>query len=94
MSVKRRARKKSNWAVRFVLVAVAAFLFLKLVQLHTQIEEKQQLLDNMSDRINIAMLMVEDLNEQVSNVEKQQERQANEAGLYFPGQQVYQNAAG
>ena len=32
----RRTTKKRNWAVRLLLVAVSAFLFIKLVHLHVQ----------------------------------------------------------
>ncbi|MBQ9860115.1 MAG: hypothetical protein IJO76_05505 [Clostridia bacterium] len=94
MSTRRKAKKKSNLAVRIVLVAVAAFLFFKLVQLHSQIEEKQQLIDNMNSNIIKQQLINEDLSEQIENADAYLERQANEAGLGLPGQQVYQNAAG
>lgn len=94
MKTAHRAKKKSNWAVRLVLVAVAAFLFLKLVQLHVQMEEKQQLIDQMNDSITKQALINEDLGEQIANAEEYLERQANEAGLCLPGQQIYQNAAG
>ena len=94
MSTKKRTKKKSNLAVRIVLVAVAAFLFFKLVQLHSQIEEKQQLIDNMNSNIVKQQLINEDLSEQIENADAYLGRQANEAGLGLPGQQVYQNAAG
>ena len=38
----RRNKAKTSWALRIVLIICAAFLFVKLVQLHVQIEEKQQ----------------------------------------------------
>ena len=94
MRAPQKTKKKSNWAIRIVLVAAAAFLFLKLVQLHVQMEEKKQLIDRMNDSIVQYTLINEDLNEQIAHAEDYVERQANEAGLCLPGQQIYQNAAG
>ena len=91
---KRRAHKKVNWAMRILLVAVAAFLFLKLVQLHVQMEEKQNQWIDLNNSINRQMLIIEDLAEQTENAEEIQERKANDTGLYQPGQQIYQEAAG
>ena len=93
-------RKKKNSGlplgkkIAIVLVALAAFLFLKLVQLHVQIEEKQQAIDLLQGNIVKQMLINEDLNGQIANADEYLERQANDAGLCLPGQQVYQNAAG
>ena len=90
----RRTTKKRNWAVRILVVAVAAFLFLKLVQLHVQLEDKQQQIDNLNGNIYKQMLLNEDLSEQIANADEYLERKANDSGLYKPGQQIYQNAAG
>lgn len=98
MSVKTRTRKrtnkKANWALRILLVAVAAFLFLKLVQLHVQMEGKQNQLIELNNSIQRETLIIEDLAEQKENAEAIQERKANDTGLYQPGQQIYQEAAG
>ena len=91
---KKRTSKKANWAMRILLVAVAAFLFLKLVQLHVQMEEKQNQWIDLNNSINRQMLIIEDLAEQTENAEAIQERKANDTGLYQPGQQIYQEAAG
>jgi hypothetical protein len=40
------------------------------------------------------MAINEDLTEQIANADSYLERQANEAGLCLPGQQIYQNEAG
>lgn len=83
-----------KWLVRLFCVAVAAFVFFQLVQLNAQIEEKQKLIDEMNSQINTQTLINEDLNEQIANADSYLERQANEAGLCLPGQQIYQNEAG
>ncbi len=90
----RRSTSKRSWVVRILVIAVAAFLFLKLVQLHMQLEEKQQLISNMNESIHRQTLINEDLGEQIANADEYLEREANESGLYMPGQQIYQNAAG
>lgn len=91
---KKRSNKKTNWALRILLVAVAAFLFLKLVQLHVQLEDKQQQLIDLNNSISHQTLINEDLTEQAENAEDILEREANDAGLYLPGQQIYQGSAG
>ena len=94
----RRTTKKRNWAVRLLLVAFTAFLFIKLVQVHVQMEDKQQELIDQKDSIYKYTLFNEDLKEQLANAnadaDEYLERQANEAGLYLPGQQIYQSTAG
>ncbi len=94
MRAGQKTKKKANWAVRIVLVAVAAFLFLKLVQLHVQLEEKQQQIDAMNESIKTQTLINEDLAEQITHADEYLERQANEDGLCLPGQQIYQSSAG
>ncbi len=94
MRTARRVKKKANWALRLVLVAFAAFLFLKLVQVHMQMNEKQQQYATLQDDIRKQTLIVEDLGEQIANADDYLERRANENGLVLPGQQVYQSSAG
>lgn len=91
---KKRANKKTNWVLRILLIAVAAFLFLKLVQLHVQLEDKQRQLIELNNSINHQTLLNEDLAERAENAEDILEREANDAGLYMPGQQIYQGSAG
>lgn len=90
----RRSVNKRSWLVRILVIAVAAFLFLKLVQIHMQLEEKQNLITAMNESIHRQTLINEDLDEQIENADEYLEREANESGLYMPGQQIYQNAAG
>ncbi len=94
MRAKTVAKKKNNWLLRIVLVACAAFLFLKAVQLHAQMDEKQRQIDALQNSIDNRTLLVEDLNEQIANADDYLERRANESGLAFPGQQIYQSAVG
>lgn len=91
---RKRPVKKVNWMMRILLVAIAAFLFLKFVQLHVQMEDKQQQLIELNNSISHQTLINEDLTEQAANAEDILEREANDAGLYMPGQQIYQGSAG
>ena len=91
---RKRPVKKVNWMMRILLVAIAAFLFLKLVQLHVQMEDKQQQLIELNNSISHQTLINEDLTKQAANAEDILEREANDAGLYMPGQQIYQGSAG
>ena len=91
---KKRGAKKVNWAMRILLVAVATFLFIKLVQLHVQMEETNKKWIELNNSIHHQTLIIEDLAEQTENAENIQERKANDTGLYQPGQQIYQEAAG
>ena len=91
---KKRPQTKTKWILRFLLVVVAAFLFLQFVQMHVQIKEKQQNLIELNNSIYRQELINEDLAEQGANAEDIVEREANDAGLYMPGQQIYQGSAG
>lgn len=94
MSAKRVVKKRTNWVLRLVLVACAAFLFLKAVQLHLQMDEKQQQINTLQNNIYTQQVIKEDLEEQIANAEDYLERHANENGLVLPGQQIYQSSAG
>lgn len=94
MKARRRSSTTHGWLWRVMLVAIAAFLFVKVVQLYVQREEKGQQLAALQDSIVKQTLINEDLQEQLDNVDDYVERYANEAGFVLPGQQIYQSAAG
>lgn len=89
-----RTKKKANWAARIVVVALAAFLFLKLVQVHMQLQQKSKMINQMNENIATMTVINEDLNEQIAHSDDNRERQANEAGWFLSGQQIYQSSAG
>ena len=91
---KKSAKKRSNIALRLMLIAVAAFLFIKLVQMHVQIRETEQKWIDLNNSINHQTLINEDLSQREADADDILEREANEAGLYMPGQQIYQGSAG
>ena len=97
MAVQKTSRHSVNrrsWAVRFLLIAFAVFLFLKAVQIYGQIREKRQAMADYDARIQTQIVVNEGLADQVDNADDYLEHKANEEGYYLPGQQVFQNEAG
>ena len=93
----KKTRNKSSLIIRVVVLAVAAFLLLQLLQLNSQLDEKAKLLNELNNNISKFELLNEDLEskkQQILNSPEALEQQANEAGLCYPNQQVYQNSAG
>ena len=90
----RRSGKRHSWAVRFLLIALALFLFLKAVQLYGQIEEKRQSLKDLDNRIQTQLVRNEGLADQAANAGDYIEHNAYENGYFLPEQQVFQSDAG
>ena len=93
MKTRRRAASTHSWVWRIVLLAFAAFLFVKVVQVYVQLDEKGKQLALLQDGIVKQTLINEDLSEQIDNADGYMERYANEAGWVLPGQQIYQDSA-
>lgn len=91
---KQRSNSHRSWAVRFLLIALAVFLFLKAVQLYGQIREKRQEMADFDSKIQTQMVINEGLSDQVNNASDYLEQEAYEDGYVRPGQQIYQSAAG
>ena len=94
MRAKTKAKSRPNWVLRLVLVAVAVFLFLKMVQLHVQLDQKEQMLHELAAAEAKQEVINEALSEQVAHAEDFLEQQANENGYFYAGQQIYQSSAG
>lgn len=90
----RRGNSRRSWAVRFLLIIFALFLFLKAVQLYGQIREKRQTMADFDNRIQTQSVINEGLADQVDNAEDYLEQGAYEDGYVWPGQQIYQSEAG
>lgn len=91
---KQHVVSRRNWAVRFLLIALTLFVFLKAVQLYGQIQEKKQAMADFDSRIQTQIVINEGLTDQVENAEDYLEQEAYEDGYVWPGQQVYQSEAG
>ena len=97
MSVQKKTRrpaKRRSWAVRFLLIAFALFLFLKAVQLYGQMDEKRQSLKDLDNRIQTQLVRNEGLADQAENAGDYLEHDAYENGYFLPEQQVFQSDAG
>lgn len=88
------AKKSRGWVVRIVLIAFALYIFIKAVQLYSQLEQKQLAYAELDNKIQTQMVINEGLADQVEHAEDYLEHKANGNGYYVPGQQVYQNEAG
>ena len=92
--VARRGVNRRAWAVRFLLIALAVFLFLKAVQLYGQIREKQLAENDLDNKIRTQIVINEGLSDQAENADDYLEHKANDDGYYMSGQQVYQSEVG
>lgn len=86
----RRVGNRRAWAVRFLLVALAVFLFLKAVQLRGQLDAKASESAAVDEKIRAQAVANEGYEEQLEDVDGIKEHNANDAGYYLPGQQVLQ----
>ena len=87
----RRVGNRRAWAVRFLLVALSAFLFLKAVQLHGQLRAKRLELLATEQAIQKKEAINEDLKNQSEPdaVDESLRNEANENGYYLNGEQIY-----
>lgn len=92
MKAKKRTRRKANWLMRIMIVALAAFALLKLLQLQMQINEKQEQIEELQTAIDTARLYNEDLTEKNEHFEQYLEQQLREDGYVYTNDQVYQFA--
>lgn len=91
---KQRVGNRRNWAVRFLLIAFALFVILKVVQLSGQIQEKRQQIAEYDSKIRTQNVINEGLAEQAENADDSCEQGAYENGYVHSGQQIYQSEAG
>lgn len=90
----RKAKRKANWPLRILVIAGIAFLFIQIWRTQDQLSKTQQENQAIIDSINKQIVYNEDLAAQMDDVDAILEREANEAGFYLPGQQIYMEAAG
>ena len=90
----RPVRSRREWAVRFLLIALAVFLFLKAVQLYGQIQEKQRALAFLNQQIQTQMVKNESDAALLEDPTSQVEMGAYDSGNLRPGEQVFQSEAG
>ena len=90
----RKVKRKANWPLRILVIAGVAFLFIQIWRTQDQLSKTLQESQLIKDNINKQMVYNEDLSAQMDDVDAILEREANEAGFYLPGQQIYMETAG
>ena len=88
----RRVRNRRAWAVRFLLIALAVFLSLKVVQLYGQIREKQQDLSTLNKLIQEQTAENEGYENGLE--EESLQKEAYSKDYVHPGEQIYQSEVG
>lgn len=92
--LKQRVGNRRNWVVRFMLIAFALFVFLKVVQLSDQLQEKRKQIADRDRMIQTQLVINEGLADQVTNADDYREQGAYENGYVHSGQQIYQSEEG
>ncbi len=90
MKARKQSKQRFSWAVRVVLLAVAALIFVKAVQLSMQISEKQKVYDQLQEDIAVIEVYNEDLAEKSADPQEYLEQRVREADYVYPNDQVYQ----
>lgn len=80
--------------IRLLIIALVLFVFIKAVQLYSQLQQKERVLSDLDGRIQTQLVVNEGLTDQAEHADDYLEHKANENGYYAPGQQIYQNEAG
>lgn len=98
MSRAAAARKKSNkqasWALRVLLLAVAAFVVVHIFQTGKQFADMYNKVQESHELEYSQGLINESLDAQLNNSVELCEQEANENGMYHSGQQIYRRAEG
>ena len=84
----RRVGNRRAWAVRFLLIALAVFLFLKAVQLHGQIREKQLELAALEQASQKKETAIEALKKQSEEADDKLLEEAYDNNYARPGDQI------
>ena len=91
MKKAKRTNRKFRVFASFLLIALAAFLFVKMVQMHVQIDEQQGQLESIQQQIKTVGILNEDLSVKLENLETSdgQQQQLRDNGYVDKDDQVY-----
>ncbi len=90
MKTKRRRKNKGGVMFRIVIVALIAFGIVKLVQIQTQLNDKQAEIDSLAEQVAVEQIYNEDLQNKVDTIDENLEQYLREDGYVGPNDQVYQ----
>lgn len=98
MSTKNAAKaKKRPKRSRILAVAILTFVVytvVTLVQLQMELDDRQKVLDDVSQQITQQQRTNEDLQDKLNNYEKYLEEQVRQRGMARPGEIVFQEIPG
>lgn len=92
-----RSRRNSKKRSRLLLVAVLVFgvyVAVMLTQLQMELNERQQVLDDVTTQIAETERLNEDLQDKLENYEKYLEEQVRQQGMARPGEIIFQEIPG
>lgn len=93
-AAKRRTKKRANWALRILLVALFAFVAFEAVRLCSEIMDTQQQLNEIASANALKEANNESKEQLKNNVEDILKNEAYDSGHYRPGQQIFQRGEG
>jgi|GEM_PF-2897564 len=87
----KRTNRKFRVFASFLIIALAAFLFVKMVQMHVQIDEQQGQLESIQQQIETVGILNEDLSVKLENLETPdgQQQQLRDNNFVDKDDQVY-----
>lgn len=84
----KRVGNRRAWAMRFLLIALAAYLFLKMIQLYGQLREKQLKEQALDTKIHEQIVVNEALEKQDENADDKCLEEAYDNNYARPGEQI------
>jgi len=82
-------KKKTSLLVRIALLIFAVYIVVMLIQLQLEINDKQALINEMSDTITDTQRQNDDLQHKLDNPDQYLDQQARDEGYVHPGDDVY-----
>ena len=94
VAAKRRTKKRTNWAMRILLVALVAFVAFEAVRLCSEIMDTQQQLRQLESANAVKEANNESKEQLMNSVVDILEDNAHDSGYFKPGQQIFQRGEG
>lgn len=90
MKAQKQVKQRLGWAVRIVLLAVGALIFVKAVQVSMQLNAKAAEYEKIQKEIAVMQVYNEGLEDKGANPEEYLNQRVREADYVYPNDQVYQ----
>ena len=93
-TARKKGNKQASWALRILLLAVAAFVVVHIFQTGKQLADVYNKVQESHDLEYSQGLINEAYDAQLNDAVELCEQEANENGMYHSGQQIYRRAEG